>query len=321
MIACLPKGRLGTSLGSSKSILASAVISPRTLAVATTTMNFDGGLGLSTGRRESLPVVLFPIFREFGLAMQPAVDSVYRLQQASLEFRVVAVTDMGVFKSIRPFGWGISHIRDEYNWSNPKTNWTEYVHTELDQVSSDFGCSTIVDMSEDGVSDESWLQLVKMSGMGPSLGNPTHMAGPVMYHYSWRGWLGSLSAGKTSHVVETSEGEWSMDVVKSPNSSMVFVGTPTHEDRELADIARLRGWNSVILTASHWTGNDKDQRRAIDSLLDGLSLDGAGVVSRRTIFDSDVMGYSATTFICRPSSRDLVTAERKALAYWSSRVS
>ncbi|WP_146238889.1 hypothetical protein [Arthrobacter livingstonensis] len=321
MIAHLPNGRVGTRHESSRGILPRNFGLPRlTDAKSPGAMNFDGGLGLSVGRRGSLPVVLFPAFREYGTALQPAADAIYQLQQASLEFRVVAATDMAVFKSLRPFGWAIAHIREEDSWVTPRQSWTQYVHAELAEVKTDFGVSLIVDLSEQGVSEASWLELVSVSRIATSIPNPTSISGLSSYHHSWRGWLGSIADGKSSHTVNTAAGEWHFDIEKSPNSSMVFIGSSTIEDQELAKAATNRGWNVATFSPPSGTLQPRGIRQAVTALLDGLSLDGGGMVVSRTYPKPEALAScSATVFSCSPSIGDLETAERRALAFWSSR--
>lgn len=319
MIAELHNGLVGTKQGASNSISHDFTTSISTAGVTSSKpMNFDGGLGLSTKRRESLPVVLFPAFREFGQSLRPAADAVYRLQQASLEFRVVAVTDMSVFKNLRPFGWAISHLHDEVSWTSNKQSWIHYVSSEMDKVSSDFGSVMTVQMSESGISDSSWIEILSLAKMTSHIRNPTSIATMKRTHYSWRGWLASISGGSTKHIVDTAECEWSVHIHKSPNSSMVYLHTPTPDQQSLARSARERGWNCVQLSITRGTASRQGTGQAIDAILDGLSLGGAGIVTTQINLDSFSRYDHACIFTREASENDFDLAERKALAFWSS---
>lgn len=319
MIARLPKGRVGFYDGSSKGILIDYSL-PSAKGGAGS-MNFEGGLGLSAERRESLPVILFPAMREFGLALQLATDAIYQLQQASLQFRVVAVSDMPLFKSFRSFGWANSHLHDEGAWADPTKSWKSYVCEEMDQIAKDFGCSYAVSLSDRGISNASWVELLSLAGVSPTVGNPTSRVDSTNVHYSWRGWMDSLPVGSSSHVVKSEECEWSVRIDKEHHSSMVFIGSPTSENEYLARLARARGWNCVTMSSNSPMLSRQNEKLAVAALLDGLSLAGAGIISAQLPSEFGSGGYCATAFIDEPSDGDLELAERKALAFWSSRVS
>ena len=328
MIATLPLGRTGAVLRASQPVLSRAATGLWGLGgpAASPPLNIDGGVGLSASRRSTLPIVLLPLLTECGAAAGRIVNAVYSLQQASLEFRIVVVTDMASFKELRSFGWAISHVQPEARW-NSESSWLGYAETEFDRVAEAFGCSCVVETSEAGISAKSWRNLLSMSRLGPDLPNTSKCGAPdsaaMAVHSSWRGWLGTAPAGMSAHKVIVDGSEWAVKIRKNPKSSMVFLrlGQPPAKASANVPDDIDAAWNVVEM---HMTADVRSRTcqslRGVLAIFDALSLDNCGIVEtedhRRSDF-SAVLPYIIQTRSVAES--DVLAAYRRALSVWSSR--
>ncbi|MGP4995895.1 hypothetical protein [Glutamicibacter ardleyensis] len=318
MIANLMNGRVGDSSNSSKATL--DTYSPKfdPANQHTTLINIDGGLGLSSTRRSTLPVIVLPLLEEFGDVLQTVADSVYKLQQATLGFRVVAITDLPNFKSIRPYGWAISHLMSDSSWENSGQSWMNYVHSEIDKSAKNFGGTFFLNVSNQGISSDSWKKMCLASGMSTPISRPTN---PVSVHepYSWRGWMKDLPSGKTTRVVSLNDAIWQFEVEKFNDSSMVLLTGIKPEYSDITAIAISRKWNVVRLSGNDEALKQQNLELAINAIFDGLSLEFSGVNSLLPNHALTESGCQVNRkFINSPSIQSLISAENLALATWSS---
>lgn len=318
MIASLMNGRVGDSSNSSRATL--DTYSPKFVQTnqPTALMNIDGGLGLSSTRRSTLPVLILPLLEEFGDVLQSVADSVYKLQQATLGFRVVAVTDLPNFKSIRPYGWAISHLINDSSWENNGQSWMDYVHSEIDKSAKNFGGTFFLKVSNQGISSDSWKKMCLASGLSTIVSQPTN---PLSAHqpYSWRGWMRDLYSGNSTRVVSLNDAIWQFEVEKCNDSSMVLLTGPEPEYSNIAAIALSRRWNVVRLSGNDEALKQQNLELAINAIFDGFSLESSGINSLLPNQASTESGRHVNRkFINSPSIHSLISAENLALATWST---
>ncbi|WAP52887.1 hypothetical protein OL239_07020 [Arthrobacter sp. ATA002] len=326
MIATLPLGQNGSEGGASQTVLSRVVRSypdVRTPFVKAS-LNIDGGVGLSVARRNSLPVVLLPLFSECQDAAGAIVEAVYGLQQASLEFRIVVVTDSASFKQLRPFGWAISHMQPEATWSG--SSWFIYAQDELERVIAAFGCSYVIETSELGISTRSWQNLLSIAGMGLDLPNTSLHASfdrsATSLHSSWRGWLYDVPGGSSTHMVRVDDREWAVEISKNLKSSMVFLqlgpaatSGPTNMPHDIR-----AGWNVVHMRPLTQDSEDRSEHLpGVLAIFDALSLDNCGILQhddpRRSDFEAALPSAVQTNEV---TESEMEAAYRRALSIWSS---
>lgn len=319
MIANIMDGNVGDSSNYSKATL--DTYSPKfdQPNKHTALMNIDGGLGLSSTRRTALPVIVLPLLEEFGDVLQTVADSVYKLQQATLGFRVVAVTDLPNFKSIRPYGWAISHLINDSSWENSGQSWANYVHSEIDKSAKNFGGTFFLDVSNQGINSDSWEKMCLASGLTKIVSRPSN---PVSTHnlYSWRGWIRDLPSGKSTRNVSFNDAIWQFEVEKRNDSSMLLLTGPNPEYSDIAAIALSRKWNVAQLSGNDEALKQQNLERAINAIFDGLSLEFSGINALLPNHASTESGRRVNRkFVNSPSIQSLVSAENLALATWSTR--
>lgn len=313
MLAGLHNGLVGDSSRASRGILES--FDPESILATKSAplVNIDGGLALSKVRRATLPVVVLPLFQEFGDSLQTVVDSIYRLQQTSLAFRVVTVTDIPDFKSIRPFGWTITHIIEEASWNIDDMPWRKYVHNELNNIIKNFGGNFFLKITKHGVSNEDWQRLCEISGFSPS-----KIIFPDVTlnskQSSWRGWLPLVPQGKSTHEVIIGSAQWKAEIEKYANSSLVLITDLDPAVSRLIDIVRSRGWNVVRLSFNTEAERMLNSKLAYDAIFDALSFSKGGL----NMFDKPILDE----ILKNSTSSDLVSfiksMEFRALAEWAA---
>jgi hypothetical protein len=322
MIATMPAGATGSGLAASRTVISKVVDRfPVVLKPTVGGLNIDGGVGLSVVRRASLPVILLPLFAECGDAIQGIVDAVFTLQQASLDFRIVVATDMSSFKQLRPYGWAISHVQAEEGWS--ENYWLEYAECELDRITEAFGCSYVIETSENGISSKSWENLLSISGFGEALPNSsrrTDVPGRFL-HGSWRGWLGNIPDGNSGHRIISGDREWNLDISKNPKSSMVLLRIESDLPGFSATLPSEVGshWNVVSLrTADHEVPQAAELVLAVSAVFDALSLNNCGILEGQFVSETvlDPM-FPSITWTREISQTDVERAYRRALSSWS----
>lgn len=326
MIATLPQGLKGAEHRASQSVLADVILSFQDVRrpFVKADLNIDGGLGLSLTRRSSLPVVLLPLFSECIDAAGGIIDAVYGLQQASLEFRIVVVTDMPSFRELRPLGWAISHVQPELTWDDDF--WFDYAQAELERIIEAFGCSYVIETSELGISAGSWSSLLSIASMGLDLPNISERSWPrdsvQVLHSSWRGWLNKVDDGISQHLVSVDGGGWTVDIVKNPESSMVTVQLGAGRTRTLTNAPNdLRvGWNIVQMRPLPDADSlPSDPLPGVMAIFDALSLGNCGIleIDGKTLFSfEERLPYVVQTNEVTES--DVKAAYRRALSIWSS---
>lgn len=328
MIATLPLGRAGAELRASQPVMSRTERSLRDQGspAVSPPLNIDGGVGLSAGRRSTLPVVLLPLLAECGEATGKIVNAVFSLQQASPAFRIVVLTDMASFKELRPLGWAISHLQAEATWTD-ESSWLDYAEAESERVAEAFGCSWAVETSEAGISERSWQDLLAMSRMGADLPNismgGTSDGSAAAVHGSWRGWMSNAPAGVSTHTVIVDGSEWVLNIRKNPKSSMVFLrlGPPSLEAPGTVPNDIQSAWNVVeIHVAPDVRSRTSESLRGVLAIFDALSLDNCGIVEAQAHLGADfssVLPYAIQTHAVAES--DVQAAYRRALSVWSSR--
>lgn len=326
MIATLPLGQNGAEGGASQTVLSSvaksypAVHSPFVKA----SLNIDGGVGLSADRRDSLPVVLLPLLAECWDAAGGIVEAVYGLQQASLEFRIVVITDSPSFKQLRPFGWAISHMQPEASWSG--SSWFIYAQDEFERVIAAFGCSYVIETSELGISARSWQNLLSIAGMGLELPNTSLRSSldrsTSALHSSWRGWLRNVPGGSSTHLVRVDDCEWAVEISKISKSSMVLLqlgpaarGGSTCMPHDIG-----AGWNVVQMRRMTKNLEDKSEHLpGVLAIFDALSLDNCGILQHddppRSDFEAALPSVVQANEV---TESEMEAAYRRALSIWSS---
>lgn len=316
MISAILNGKVGSSTNASASAIRAAVSSSHFSKPSFGKMNFDGGVGLSTNRRSQLPVVIVPILREFGTGIQLAVNAIHQLQQATLGFRVVAVTDLGTFRSIRPYGWAITHVISENQWSSEEKSWLVYVLEELHAVKRDFGSSLLLEIDETGVGSRSWNALL-------NLANDASWPRPVVprvvgnqQHYSWRGWMEHFRSGTSSHQVIFSDISWNLTIESVSESSIILIDVNSKAEQAAVDRARSRGWTVVSLKSSGVDYELSDLRLALLSLIDAYSFGNVGLVSgvETTLLEE----FPQLVIAQRGAPVHIELAEVYALSSWSA---
>lgn len=324
MIATMMSGATGSCSRAAESVSSQIVKvhSEVRRPFVTSDLTIDGGLGLSVARRKTLPVILLPLFSECGEALQGIVDSVYRLQQACLEFRVVVATDMTDFKLLRPYGWAISHVQSEMMLR--RSQWLDYAQKELKSLVESFGCSYVIETSECGISGRSWIELLKIGRVGLDL--PNHSAknpmsgSDISVHGSWRGWANGIPKGYSNHSVHIEDAEWHVTVNRNPASSMVLVRIGAESiGGDVPEVVR-DGWSfCTINRVSGGAGLPAISVPGISAFFDALSLGDVGILQLddglRPYIDSLPASILRT---CTVSSADVRSAERRALATWAS---
>lgn len=324
MITSMASGATGSGSRASRNVLAG--IAPRYKTLRTPyvvpDLNIDGGVGLSVAARKAVPVVLLPLFSDSLHAIPGIVDAVYRLQQTSLEFRVVVLTDQSSFKQLRSYGWAITHVQSEVGWK--RGSWSAYAAAELIQIYEAFGCSYLIGVSEYGIDASSWQTLLTIAKIGTDLPNvsqrnPTNDAS-LACHSSWRGWLDTIPSGESKHRVEVGDAAWSVEILRRADSSVVIVQLGTENridvhDPELTvgfNLVRMRCLGDTVESTSSWLDG-------ILALFDGLSLADVGILELEkhlsSKFESLPPSIVKTT---RIDPFDIANAERRALSTWSS---
>lgn len=326
MIATMAMGVKGSRSKASDAVISVLIEKFKEMpsAVRSANLNIDGGVGLSVMRRKALPVVLLPLFEECGEAMQPIVDAVYSLQQTSLEFRVVVVTDMTSFKELRPYGWAISHVQAES--SRMHASWLDYAHAELDRIVDAFGCSYVIETSERGISRRSWRVLLSIAQLGYDLPNTSEHVpldeSSVFLHGSWRGWIRQVPVGRSMHRVQVNGAEWCLEISHQPKSSMVSLQLGA--DRQGIQGRLPEGlsaqWNSVMLFPAVQGMRRVDEcLEGVMAIFDGLSLADSGILeledSLHPLFESVPSSVVRTN---RIDESDVMEASRHALSSWSA---
>lgn len=328
MIATLPGGRSGTGLRASQAVMSRAVTRLRVPGgpAVSPPLNIDGGVGLSADRRRGLPVVLLPLLAECSDAAGRIINAVYSLQQASLEFRVVVITDMASFKELRPFGWAIAHLQPEAAWRG-EGFWLGYAEAECESVSAAFGCSLVVETSEAGISEKSWRNLLAVSRMGFDLPNTSERGAPdpggAQVHGSWRGWMNGVPAGSSTHGVVCDGNEWILNIRKNPKSSMVLLrlGQPAGEASSALPQDVGSEWNVVEMHMPPGVRpRISEGLGGVLAVFDALSLDNCGIVESPEHLPVDfrsALPYVIATHAV--SESNVQAAYRRALSVWSSR--
>ncbi|WP_162989262.1 hypothetical protein [Glutamicibacter nicotianae] len=318
MIATLPRGVRGIDEAPAQSLLTNVALAAPNKSLDKP-LNFAGGLSLAPDVLKSKPAVLLPLFRDFGSTMQATVDHLHQIQKASQTFRIVVSTDMPIFKSLRPYGWAVSHVQSEMQWNPDNGSWRNYVEDELLGVARDFGVRLVFDFSSIEALHNSWKKLLAMAGLPESLAPSNLFLGTGLEHSSWRGWLPTVSSGASAHVVQVNDVyRWNVELYKFADSSMLFVSELTSKSRELARIARQRGWNTALLSVVPEKPPAVEINAALLHLFDGLSLAGAGIANGGMGKQSKTTNLPATLFVQDISESDFDRSERKALAFWSS---
>ncbi|MFK0085281.1 hypothetical protein [Glutamicibacter sp. NPDC090743] len=320
MIATIPEGVCGIDGEPSQSILAGIDFESITKLVGSP-LNFAGGLSLDSDTLKSKPAVLVPALRDFGQNLQATVDQLHQIQKVSQAFRVVISTDMPIFKSLRPYNWAVTHLQSEIQWDSENGSWKKYVENELSGVVRDFGVRLVFDFSSRITLRDSWNKLLAIVGLSESPDLSDLFVGTTTEHYSWRGWLGEVSPGYSQHVIELDENvRWTVALNKVAGSSMLFVSDDSPAARKLANFAGQREWNIALLTDESKKPSLAHRDTALLHVFDGLSLAGAGLVGGMNFVQEKRMSLDATLFANEISELDFDRAERKALAFWSSRM-
>jgi len=324
MIATLAKGLTGSESLASRSVMSPPIEGSIAAWHRSTVpnLNIDGGVGLPASERKDLPVVLLPLLKECGTGAQNIAEAVYSLQQASLEFRIVVVTDADYFKQLRSYGWAISHIEGEATYTGG--SWRDYARLEMNRIIEAFSCVMVISVSEQGISGLSWKQLVQLTKLPIELANtsghsPTGSL--VSSHSSWRGWLNRVPSGTSQHTVQDEDAKWSMEITRQPLSSMVYVQLRIGEDEvSLPDGIAPSGWNVVRINSPYRsTVGSGECLRGVLAVFDGLSLANTGIVDcahhAGLGLDSLPSTVIRTNGIC---AADEEQAYMRALARWSS---
>lgn len=318
MIATIPKGLCGIDGAPSQSLLRGATVEASKKLVGTP-LNFAGGLSLDQETLKSKPSILVPALRDFGPKLQELVDSLHQIQKASQAFRVVVATDMPIFRSLRPYGWAITHIQSELQWDASNGSWNKYVNDGFVSVIRDFGVRLVFDLSSDEALYSSWKKLLAMVGLPENLAPSGLTKSADKEHYSWRGWLQAVPTGASDHVVKLEKAVlWNLEIHKFAGSSMLFASENSSSGRELATAATQRGWNTVLFGMEGRRPTNIEISNALLYLFDGLSFAGAGLVAG---LGSDLDTPSvlhATLFAKSATDLEFERAELKALAFWSS---
>ncbi|MET4059756.1 hypothetical protein ABIB35_001288 [Arthrobacter sp. UYP6] len=325
MIATLPLGQNGAEGGASQTVLSSVVRSYPDVCTpfVKASLNIDGGVGLSVVRRNSLPVILLPLFSESWDAAGGIAEAVYGLQQASLEFRIVVVTDMPSFKQLRPFGWAISHVQPEATWSG--SSWFVYAQAELERIIAAFGCSYVIETSELGISRRSWQNLLSIACMGLDLPNTSERGKSEQaahtLHSSWRGWLRNVPDGPSTHIVRVDEREWAVEISKNSKSSMVFLQlepSPSGGSTNIPDDIGA-GWNVVkMCSLTEDLGGRSVHLPGVLAIFDALSRDGCGILEHDECRSGFAAGLPSVVQTTEVTESEVKAAYRRALSSWSS---
>lgn len=285
-------------------------------------LNIDGGVGLSRARRASLPVVMFPAMREYGQILQDSADELFKLQQSSLGFRVVALTDMRNFKSLRPYGWALSHVPAEASWDVDDLRWEAYFKSETIRTVQNFGVTHWAHLGLEGILDGAWRQLLdiaKLEVTRPAL-SEGGTESRATRHYSWRGWLSTVPEGSTEHEVLLESEAWKVEVNRRISSSMVLVhvGESTPEYREMKRAALASEWTVVHLSCTEEVRNVKLEELGVRAIFDAYSFAWAGILSSDRE-DQRYLGLTPRALLTKPKTigAAVAEAERRALAYWT----
>lgn len=287
-------------------------------------LNIDGGTALSKTRRGELPVVLLPVFREFAPGLQDVVDLVHALQQVSLAFRVVAITDLGDFSALRSHGWTIVHVSTEASWDTKRKSWVQYVRDEAIAAVANFSCVHVLDVQNRRLADASWNFLLALCrlDMEQPVGRDDSVISSHSVHYSWRGWVGEVPAGESNHELRLQGGVWTASIYRANTGSIVLIDADPAQkvSPEIFGLAVRRGWNTCKLVCNEGTGSSTQRELIISALFDGLSLESAGVSSYSSKGDSQPRDAFKSGMLPTIGRADLLSAERRAIAKWSVRV-
>lgn len=228
----------------------------------------------------ALPIVLLPLVSMDHQTVEAACQTVYTMVEATKAFQIVVLTDMPLFKDVRPFRWPIEHICSSGNESGTSGS-SEALILAIRRSIALYGVSFVLECDEIGVVAESWRSL--LDSVGFESDDLLHLAelkrpdiGPSVKLRSWSGWRNRVNGEVESVSVGTrSDQSMEFSLKLAPNSSFGALVISNRDSQAIRESLIERNWNAAVCESPPRKSSD-ELMRDYESVLDGIALAGLG---------------------------------------------
>lgn len=232
--------------------------------------------------QNALPIVILPLVSTNNQVVEAICQAVYTMVEATKSFQIVILTDMPVFKDVRPFHWPIEHICTSGNAAGASGS-SEALILAIRRTIALYGASFVLECDELGVVAESWRSLLESLGIESE--GLLHLAkvkrphvGPSVKLRSWAGWRSRVNGEVQSLTVGTRvDHAMKLSLNLADNSSFGALVISAGDVQGVREGLLERNWNAAFCDSPP-RKSEPERMRDYEAALDGLALAGLGFV-------------------------------------------